>query len=193
MTRIPPVPYANARPEVQRVYDQIQRRYGRPLDPVAVTAHSDPIFDGYLAFEAGVRRAEHLDVRLIELVSTKVAAMIGCAFCIDIGSYLSLEFGVSERQLTELGDFATSDAFSERERLALAYAVALSGAQVRVDDDLFERLAAEFTTGELVELSAVAAWENYRSRFNMALGMESHGFSDGRACALPEPPVSAST
>lgn len=186
MSRIAPLPYAAATPEMQRSFEWVQAKYGRLLEPVSVTAHSAPVFEGYRAFEDGLRRLAHLDHALAELVSTKVAAMLGCAFCIDIGSYLSQERGATERQIIDLADYATSDAYSARERLAFDYAVTISGAQVDVPDNLFERLEREFTTGELVELTAVIAWENYRSRFNMALGMESHGFSDGRACALPE-------
>ncbi|RJQ09605.1 MAG: carboxymuconolactone decarboxylase family protein [Dehalococcoidia bacterium] len=186
VSRITPLPYSDARPEVQRVYDRVERRYGRSLDPVMVTAHSTPIFDGYIAFESGMQHTAHLEQRLVELVSTKVAAMIGCAFCIDLGSFLSQERGVTERQILEMADYATSDAYTQRERLAFDYAIAMSGGRVEVADDLFQRLGQEFTTGELVELTAVIAWENYRSRFNMALGMDSHGFSDGRTCALPE-------
>lgn len=189
MSRIPPLAFAAAPPDIQRSYDWVQKRYGRPLDPVGVTAHSAPVFEGYRAFESGLRQLAHLDHSLAELVSTKVAAMLGCAFCIDIASYLSQELGVTERQILDLAAYATSDAYSARERLAFDYAVSMSGAQVDVPDALFEQLEHEFTTGELVELTAVIAWENYRSRFNMALGMESHGFSDGRACALPEHPL----
>lgn len=188
MTRIAPLPYTEATPEIQRSYDWMQHRYGRLLDPATVTAHSTPLFEGYGAFEAGIRRIAHLDHALAELVSTKVAAMLGCAFCIDIGSYLSQTRGVTERQILELGQYATSDAYSARERLAFDYAVAMSGREIEVADELFERLDREFSTAELVELTGVIAWENYRSRFNMALGMDSHGFSDGRACALPERP-----
>lgn len=82
--------------------------------------------------------------------------------------------------------YLTSDASSERERVALEYAVAMSGARAEVDDALFERVRAEFTEPEIVELTVLAAWENYRSRFNRALGLQAHRFTAGSVCALPE-------
>jgi hypothetical protein len=36
-----------------------------------------------------------------------------------------------------------------------------------------------------VELTATLAWENYRTRFNHALGVEAEGFTKGSYSALP--------
>ena len=58
--------------------------------------------------------------------------------------------------------------------------------RAEIDDGLFARLRAHFSDAQIVELAAVIAWENYRSRFNLALGFTAHGFSQGRVCALPE-------
>jgi hypothetical protein len=39
----------------------------------------------------------------------------------------------------------------------------------------------------MIELTATIAWENYRARFDHALGIESQGFSEeGAACTIPE-------
>ena len=36
--------------------------------------------------------------------------------------------------------------------------------------------------------ASAVAWENYRSRWNIALGMPAAGFSEGAYCAVPERP-----
>ncbi len=77
--------------------------------------------------------------------------------------------------------------FSESERAALEYAGAMSQATVEVGDAIFSRLRAHFEEPQIVELTAVIAWENYRARFNHALGMESEGFSEAAFCPLPPP------
>lgn len=115
-----------------------------------------------------------------------MAAHRGCAFCIDLGSYLGLAGGVTEEQARALPSYRTSDAFTERERTALDYAMAMSGVRSDVSDGLFEKVRAEFSHDEIVELSAVAAWEDFRGRFNRALGLAAHGFTAGSVCALPE-------
>ncbi|HET7036784.1 MAG TPA: hypothetical protein VFI42_13950 [Thermomicrobiaceae bacterium] len=64
----------------------------------------------------------------------------------------------------------------ERERLALELAERGTATPPEVDDAFFARLAARFSPPEIVELSAIIAWENYRARFNVILGIEGHGF-----------------
>lgn len=84
---------------------------------------------------------------------------------------------MSERQLQELPRYADSAAFSELERLVLDYASAMTATPVHVPDALFERLRACFAAPQLVELTAAIAWENYRARFDHALGIEAQGFA----------------
>ena len=67
----------------------------------------------------------------------------------------------------------------------LRYATAMTATPVDVPDALFEELARRFDERQLVELTSAIAWENYRARFDHALGLESEGFAEGAACALP--------
>lgn len=92
-----------------------------------------------------------------------VATLVGCEFCIDAGTSLATDHGVTERRLSDLREFESTDAFSERERLVLRYAEATVATQADVSDDLFEALAVEFDEAELVELSASVAVENHRA------------------------------
>ena len=70
----------------------------------------------------------------------------------------------------------------ERERLALEYADRVSATPVDVPDDFYARLAAAFSEREIVELTAVVAHENYNSKFNRPLRIESNNF-----CKIPLP------
>ncbi len=45
----------------------------------------------------------------------------------------------------------------------------------RVTDRFFKRLQKEFTDEELVELSAIIAYENFRSKFNPVFSIEANG------------------
>jgi alkylhydroperoxidase family enzyme len=51
-----------------------------------------------------------------------------------------------------------------------------------VDDALFARLKQHYSEAQIVELTAAIALENFRSKFNLALGIEAQGF-----CLLPQP------
>lgn len=65
---------------------------------------------------------------------------------------------------------------SERHRLVLDYATAVTSAPVAVSDELFGRLRAAFSEREIVELTATVAHESMNSKFNRALRIESNGF-----------------
>lgn len=57
--------------------------------------------------------------------------------------------------------------------LELAERMTISG-QV-VDDDLFALLRRHFSQGQIVELAAAVAFENFRSKLNPVFGIESQG------------------
>ena len=72
-------------------------------------------------------------------------------------------------------DYATSPLYDEVERLALAYADAMTITGREVGDDLFARLRQHFGDDALIELTAIIAWENSSSKFNRALRVPSQG------------------
>ena len=92
---------------------------------------------------------------------------------------------MTEEKLQALAEFETASVFSAAERVALRYADAMTGTPVEVPDELFAELREHFDEPEIVELTSALAWENYRARFDHALGFESEGFSDGAFCPLP--------
>ena len=87
-----------------------------------------------------------------------------------------MQAGASEAKIRAVPESATSDLFDERERAALAYAEAMTITGQKVTDDLFARVRAHFGEPEIVELTAAVALENFRSKFNTALGIEAQGF-----------------
>ena len=50
----------------------------------------------------------------------------------------------------------------------------------KVTDELFADVRRHYAEAQVVELTAAVALENFRSKFNVALGIESQGF-----CILP--------
>lgn len=82
--------------------------------------------------------------------------------------------------MAELPDWRKSKLFSELERVALEYAERVTYTDQKVDDELFARVKRHFNEGQIVELTAVIALENFRSKFNPSLAIEAQGF-----CLLP--------
>jgi alkylhydroperoxidase family enzyme len=86
----------------------------------------------------------------------------------------------AEKVEAALGDYKKNSLFSLRERLALELAERMTYTGKRVTDKFFNRLKKHFSDEELVELTAVIALENFRSKFNPVFGIEANNF-----CPLP--------
>ncbi|HTW52811.1 MAG TPA: hypothetical protein VME45_13060 [Stellaceae bacterium] len=87
-----------------------------------------------------------------------------------------MEADAGEAKVREAAKWRESSRFSDEERLALDYAERITTTGQRVDNELFARLNAKFTEPQIVELTAAIALENFRSKFNPPLGIESQGF-----------------
>ena len=83
-------------------------------------------------------------------------------------------------KLAEVTTWRDSKLFSEAERLALEYAERITYTDQQVDEALVDKLKQHFTDGQIVELTAAIAMENFRSKFNPPLGIEAQGF-----CMVP--------
>lgn len=132
------------------------------------------------------RKGSPIDPALRSLVTVRVSQINRCSFCIDINSALLQERGVRIDKALALAEFETDPSFSERERAALAYAEAMTRSDKSVDDKVFGRLHAHFSEAEILELTAVIAYQNLSSKFNAALGVPAQGF-----CPIPASDVSS--
>jgi AhpD family alkylhydroperoxidase len=173
-------------PLVRAAQVYAKRKYGREITTTPVIAHSRPNMIGWGALEWFHERANRVDERLKDLAATRVATMVGCQFCIDIGSALGRKAGVTEDQLRDFHNYRTSPHYSAEERLVMEYAEELTREHVEVPDDLFARLREHFDDEQIVELTAAITIENFRARFNNALEVEPSGFSEGLYCPVPE-------
>ena len=169
-------------------YGMARKRLGRVPEPFAVTAHHTKMFSAMSGFEMALERSKTVPARYKALGELRAAMVVGCEFCVDIGSMLALKSGLTEDELKDLVAWESSERLDDKDKLVLAYADAISGTPVDVPDELFEGLRAHFDEQQLVELTAAIAWENWRARFNWAFGLGKEGYSEGAYCV---PVVSA--
>ena len=159
---------------------------GKLPEPFAVQGHHPRMLNGYGVFEMAFLGSKRAPNKLKHLMELKAGAVCGCEWCMDFGSWLSKDAGVSEEQLRALPSFRDSDLFDADEKLVLEYAEGISRTPVEVSDELFARLRERFDEAEIIELTWAASIENLRARFNWALGIGSQGYSEGAYCVRPE-------
>jgi 4-carboxymuconolactone decarboxylase len=161
---------------------------GSGLEPIEVWAHQPKMMMGMGKFNQAVRKGRSVDERLKNLVELKGAQMIGCEYCVDLGSQICRNSGLSDDELLALPRYQQSDLFSQREKVALDYTIAVMRTPVEVTDELVARMKEHFSDEQLVEITALLALVNL-DRFNAAFGIGSAGFSAGMVCLVPDRPV----
>lgn len=163
---------------------------GNGIEPVEVWAYRPKMMTGMGRFQGAVRKGHAVDERLKNLVELKGSQMIGCEYCVDLGSQICRNSGFSDDELLALPRYRSSDLFTEREKIALDYTVAVMRTPVEVTDELFARMKEHFSNEQLVEITALLTVVNL-NRFNAAFGIGSAGFSEGMVCVPPDRPDQA--
>lgn len=158
----------------------------RMLEPLEMMAYSPGLMSAYGKVEQAVAKAHKIDRRLSDLAELRAATLVSCEYCIDLGSAVARRrSGLTDEQLLALPNYPDSDLFTDVDKVVLDYATGMCRTPVEVPDALFARLRQHLDEAQIVELTFIIALENLRGRFNLALGVEAAGFSEGMVCALP--------
>ena len=159
-----------------------RRRYGKVLEPGLAALHQPQVLRAMVSNEAKAARWNMANPTHKALAVMAAAAQIECSWCMDFGYWEYHHQGVPENKLREINTWQTSDAYTDTERAVIGYAVAMTQTPLAVTDEMVARLLQDMSVAELVELTAMVALENQRSRLNSALGLTSQGFKD--SCEL---------
>lgn len=190
MPRIPGVATKDAGVLIRAGYWFAKRRYKVVPEPFTVLARHRKIFMAAARHEMAVEKASRtLPPNVRELAVYRVAQQLGCSWCVDFGTMLQIHGGLDIERLKHIDDYRTSPTYTPQERLAVAYADAMTTTPVSVTDEQVEELRAEFGDEGVLELTYQIGLENMRARMFSALDIRDQGFSSGDACRLPEAEV----
>ncbi len=124
--------------------------------------------------EAHVRHSG-LEESLLELVKMRASQINGCGFCLDMHSKDARAAGETEQRLYVLPAWREAPFYTERERAALEWTEAVTLiAQNEIPDEQFERVRAQFSDKELVDLTlaiaAINTWNRLSISFRTVVG-----------------------
>jgi alkylhydroperoxidase family enzyme len=111
--------------------------------------------------------ASPLARRVHELVRMRVAEINGCVLCMTWRNDWA-----DEASLTAVSQYATSELFSDAERVAIEYAERFCTDSKDIDDALLARLAEHFTPAEIVDLTLVVGKYLAMGRFMQVLDLD---------------------
>ncbi|WP_042371674.1 carboxymuconolactone decarboxylase family protein [Streptacidiphilus neutrinimicus] len=170
---------------VYRIAEWYSKRvYGDVLDPGKVYGHNTRVLLAYAGFERKVAKWRALDPQLKELAVMAAAARIGCSWCMDFGYWEAHKLGLPQEKLRAVPVWRERrEVFTPLELSVLEYAEAMTETEPTVTDEMAAALLKLLGEAAFVELTAMVAVENLRSRVNSAVGLVGQGFKD--RCAVP--------
>jgi alkylhydroperoxidase family enzyme len=149
----------------------------------AVRAHSNGAFWAFADAWDKLFRHGVADHAIKELCRVYVSRSVKCEYCGNQRSALAKASGISEGKLDTLMNFETSGVYSERERAALSYAEAITW-RLDPDDAFWERLHANYTEEELVELACFIALTMGQQSWIRLLNIDHHQVMAGTAASM---------
>jgi len=178
--RIQPAP-------ITGVFGAIVKRFSMKLlgevpEPVGIYFHNRPVLRTFLAVSGKAQKWSACDENLKSFAHMAVAAQVGCSWCLDFGYFHAHNEGLDEQKASQVPVWRTSQVFTPLERDVLEFAEAMTTTPPTVSDDQFARLLERLGEPAMVELTTQIALANLYARSNVAMGIESQGFS--AACKL---------
>jgi alkylhydroperoxidase family enzyme len=175
--RIKPIEEKDAPFTLKPLYMGFKKIAGKVGTSLKVSAHRPSIAWFGNLFGLAIERSGTVEKRIHLLAQLRAAQIVECPFCIDIIPALGKKSGdLKDVEIAAVSHYYDSDLFSIKEKVAMEYAEAISKTPVKVSDEMFARVKEFFDEKQIVELTASVAYENYRARFNHALGIGSDNF-----------------
>jgi AhpD family alkylhydroperoxidase len=123
-------------------------------------------------------KKSRIDASLRTLISVRISQINNCEFCVDMNSHLFFESKGETEKISQLKSWQANNIYSAREQVALEYAETVTITGRTVTPELQTKLLQQFKKEEIIELTAIIAYQNLSSKFNSALDIKPNGFCD---------------
>jgi alkylhydroperoxidase family enzyme len=167
------------------------RLLGEVPEPMGVYFHNRQVLKTFLAVSSKAQKWDSCDENLKSFAHMAVAAQVGCSWCLDFGYFHAHNEGLDERKASQVPVWRTSDVFTPLERDVMEFAEAMTATPPTVTDEHFDGLLEQLGEPAMVELTSHIALANFYARSNVAMGIESQGFSAACELALARPDLSS--
>lgn len=194
MSRLKPLP-PESTPELKAHFDFFLGTLGFTPNSVLTMQRRPRIVQAFAQLNAAVMDpAGEVDLGFRRLIGHVASKASGCLYCQAHTLLGAQNFGVSAAKLADVWVYASSPLYSEKERVALDFALAAAAQPNAVTDELFAALSQHWSEGQIVEILGVVAMFGFLNRWNdsMATPLEAvpeevarlaagqHGWSAGK-------------
>lgn len=156
-----------------------RKKFGFDLNPTKAWGVVPRLMLGMnLFFKLITSKNSKIDVGLRTLISVRISQINNCEFCIDMNSHLFFESKGETEKINQLKTWQGSNVYSLKEKVALGYAETITITGRKVSQELQATLLEHFKKEEIIELTAIIAYQNLSSKFNSALDIKPNGFCE---------------
>ena len=127
---------------------------GQVPESTGVMWHNRRVFKDTMGFGRKTEKWDQVDPNLAAYAVMATAAYIGCSVCLDLNYFMTHHRGLDERKAREVPRWRESGVFTDGERRAMEYAVAISQTPVAVTDEMVAALLEDLGAPALLELTA---------------------------------------
>jgi uncharacterized peroxidase-related enzyme len=154
-------------PELKPFFDFFLTTLGFAPNSVLTMQRKPKLVQAFAQLNAAVMDpAGKVDLGFRRLIGHLASKAAGCIYCQAHTVLGAKNFGVDDARLAALWDFRTSPLFSEKERVALEFALAAASQPNAVTDELFGQMKTHWSEEEIVEILGVVAMFGFLNRWN---------------------------
>ena len=150
--------------QAKQIFDGMKEKMGQVPKWMRVMANCDDIFVGFFTMFKATMDETPLSAELKWKIAFIISEENKCDYCVSVSEMQLKAFGMEGMDAEKLHQEA-----NDREKLAIEWAKSCNSHAYKINPELIEKVKAEFTDEEMVELTAVVGLFNYINRFNDAL------------------------
>jgi len=169
MARLQPLP-PGATPALQPHFDFFVTTLGFTPNSVLTMQRKPKLVQALAQLNAAAMDPEgEVDLGFRRLIGHLASKASGCLYCQAHTLLGAKNFGISEAKLADVWAYASSPLYSEKERLALDFALAAAAQPNAVTDTQFAEPQKHWSDTQIVEILGVVAMFGFLNRWNDAM------------------------
>jgi len=156
-----------AKKQAKALFEQMKKSTGKVPKWMRVMANCEDVLVGFFTMFKAIMDDAPVDKLLKWRIALKISKLNECRFCVSVAEKQLKMFGLSDEEIKNID----SQNLSEKEKVALQYAVASTKHAYNIDPEIMKKMKKYYTDAQIVEISSVVGLFNFINRFNDSLGV----------------------
>jgi uncharacterized peroxidase-related enzyme len=168
--RIEPLSPEHA-PELAETFDRFRQALGFVPNSMLILQRKPKLVKAMAQLTAAVWEPDgEVDRAFKRLIAHVASRTAGCQYCMAHTAGGALFFGIDPAKVADIWEFRTSPRYSEKERVALDFAIAAASVPNGVSEEMFAEMRKHWSETQIVEIAAVVAVFGFLNRWNDTMG-----------------------